>query len=95
MVPNTLTVSQISRTGVQIDTDTALPIGSLHDLRLTLGAHSVVVKGRVAHSSVGEIEQDRVTYRSGIEFVDVSSQVAAAITTFVEALTSARATLPD
>ena len=76
---------------MQIETDTALPIGSLHDLRLTLGARSVVVKGRVAHSSVGDIEQDRVTYRSDIEFVEVSRQIAAAITDFVEALTSERA----
>ena len=95
MVLNTLTVSQISRTGVQIETDTALPIGSLHDLRLTLGARSVVVKGRVTHSSVGDVEQDRVTYRSGIEFVEVSSQVAAAITNFVEGLTSERAGPPE
>ena len=95
MVFNTLTVSQISRTGVQIETDTALPIGSLYDLRLTLGARSVVGKGRVAHSSVWDVEQDRVTYRSGIEFVEVSRQVAAAITDFVEALTSELAARPS
>ena len=95
MVFNTLTVSQISQTGVQIETDTALPIGSLHNPKLTLGARSVVVKGRVAYSSVGDVEQDRVTYRSGIEFVEVSRQVAAAITDFVEMLTSERAAPPE
>ena len=80
---------------MQIETDTALPIGSLHDLRLTLGARSVVVKDRVAYSSVWDVEQDRVAYRLGIKFVEVSRQGTAAIADFVEALTSEQAAPPE
>jgi len=43
---------------------------SLHELRLTLASNSVVLKGRVAYSRISDVDQEIVTYRSGIELVE-------------------------
>jgi len=55
-------VAQISRTGAQIDTTASLPVGTLHDRRVTFEARAVVVKGQVAHSSVRHVHRDQVFY---------------------------------
>ena len=83
MVYQPITITQISRGGARIETSFPLQLGSLHDLRLALGATSVVVKGRVAHARVVEVEQAQVVYKSGIEFVEASARVSAAISAFV------------
>jgi hypothetical protein len=69
-----------------------MQIDSLHDVRLTLGDISVVLKGRVAHSHVSDISRDIVTYRTGIEFVEPSAPVLGVLTTFLEELKASRAT---
>ena len=46
-----------------------------NDICLTLGARSVVVKGRVAHCSISDVDQEMVAYRSGIEFIDPPERV--------------------
>lgn len=79
-------IRQISRGGIQIETAFPLLLDSLHDFRLTLGDQSVVVKGRVAHSRICDVDQDVVIYRSGIEFIEPSPHVMAVISGFVEAL---------
>ena len=79
-------VTQISRTSAQIDTTASLPVGTLHDRRLTLGTRVVVVKGRVTHSSVRQVHREQVFYRTGIEFIDLAEPVTRAITDFVDAL---------
>jgi hypothetical protein len=84
------TVTQISHGGMQVETSFPLQLDSLHDFRLTLGERSVVVKGRVAHSSISEVDQDLVTYRNGVEFIELSERVADAIAGFVEELGAAR-----
>jgi hypothetical protein len=90
MVFQPMTISQISRGGAQVETSFPLQLDSLHDLRLTLGDRSIVVKGRVAHSRISDMDQDQVTYRSGIEFVAPPDRVASAIEEFVELIRQER-----
>ncbi len=90
MVYQPMTVTELSHGGAQIETSYALQLGSLHALRLALGATSVVVKGRVAHARVTEVEHEQAVYKSGIEFVEPSPEVAAAIGEFVNTLRSTR-----
>lgn len=83
MVFQPITIHEISRGGAQVETTFPLQLDSLHDLRLTLGDRSVVVKGRVAHSRVSNVDQDHITYRSGIEFIEPPDRVLSAIDEFV------------
>ncbi|MGE0042082.1 MAG: PilZ domain-containing protein [Vicinamibacterales bacterium] len=83
-------VRQISRGGMQVETAFPLQLDSLHDFRLTLGDRSVVVKGRVAHSRISDVDQDQVTYRSGIEFIEPSVPVADVIGEFIETVRQGR-----
>jgi len=71
---------------MQVETGFPLQLDSLHDFRLTLGDLSVVVKGRIAHSRICDVDQDIITYRSGIQFIEPSEHVAAAIQHFVDEL---------
>jgi hypothetical protein len=90
MVFQPMTIRQISRGGAQVETTFPLQLDSLHDLRLTLGPRSIVVKGRVAHSSISDVDQDHVTYRSGIEFVAPPDRVTSVIAEFVELIRQER-----
>ena len=89
-----MTILDISRGGAQVETPFALQIDSLHDFRLSLGEQSIVVKGRIAHSHIGELRGGIVLYRTGVEFVEVSDHVRSAIEGFVRALKQARNTPP-
>jgi hypothetical protein len=88
-----MAIKEISRGGAQIETDFPLQLDSLHDFRLTLGDRSVVVKGRVVHCSITDVEQALVLYRSGIEFTEPSDHVSNVITDFIDAITSGRRAL--
>ena len=90
MVFQPMLVREISRGGANIETRTPLQLNSLHDIRLTLGDTSVIVKGRVVHSRISDVEQDVVTYRSGIEFVAASDRVLAAVDAYVTELKANR-----
>ena len=90
MVFELMAIKEISRGGGQIETRFPLQIDSLHDLRLTLGDRSVVVKGRVVHCRISDVDQDVVMYRSGVEFVEVSDRVEAVILDFLEAIKTGR-----
>jgi hypothetical protein len=57
---------------------------------LTLGDRSIVVKARVAHCSISDVDQELVTYRSGLEFVEPSELVFAAISGFIDAIRDGR-----
>ena len=81
-----MTILDISRGGAQIETPFALQLDSLHDFRISLGERSVVVKGRIAHCHIGELQQGVVLYRTGVEFIEISEHVQAAIEDFVQAL---------
>ena len=86
MVYLPMAIMEISRGSAQIETSFPLQLGSLRDLRLARGATSIVVKGRVAHARVTDVEQQQVVYESGIEFVEPAEQVRAAINAFVTEL---------
>lgn len=86
MVFQPMTITQISPHGAQIETPFPLHLNSLHDLRLTLGDDSIVVKGRIVHSSISDVDQERVAYRSGVEFVEPSEPVNRVIAGFIERL---------
>ena len=86
MVLEPLLVKQLGPRGATIETRFPLALNSLHDLRLTLPTGAVVVKARVVHSHVGEMGENAVRYRSGVEFVEPPAYVGAAITEFLEAL---------
>src|SRR6187549_384435 len=86
MVFQPMTIREISRGGAQVETAIRLQLDSLHDFRLTLGDRSVIVKGRVAHCSISDVDQELVTYRSGIEFVEPSPRVTEVISGFMAAI---------
>ena len=93
MVFQPMAIKEISRGGAQVETAFPLPLDSLHDLRLTLGDRSVVVKGRVVHCSISDVDQELVLYRSGLEFIEPSERVFAVISGFIDAVTQGRRAL--
>src|SRR5256885_11346147 len=85
-----MAIKEISRGGAQVETTFPLQLDSLHEFRLTLGDRSVVVKGRVAHCSISDVDQELVTYRSGIEFIEPSERVYSVIAGFIETIKGGR-----
>lgn len=90
MVCEPMAVREIGLDGAQIETRFPLLVDSLHDFRLALGDRSVVVKGRVAHEHVSDVDPDAVTYRAGIEFIDPPGRVLAVIAEFIEQIRAGR-----
>ena len=90
MVFQPTAVLQMSHGGMQVETGFPLQLDSLHDFRLTLGDRSVVVKGRVAHSRISDVDQEIVHYRTGIEFIEPSDRIHAVIVEFIEAIKAGR-----
>jgi c-di-GMP-binding flagellar brake protein YcgR len=78
-----MAIRQISAGGALIETAFPLHLDALHDFRLELGDRSVVIKGRVVHSHISDVDPDHVAYHSGIEFVDVAPRVNEALEEFV------------
>ena len=89
MVFQPMAIKEIGRGGAQVETAFPLQLDSLHELRLTLGDRSVIVKGRVAHCSISDVDQELVTYRSGVEFVEPAERVYAVISEFIDAIKTA------
>jgi hypothetical protein len=85
-----MAIKEISRGGAQVETGFPLQVDSLHEFRLSLGDRSVVVKGRVAHCSITDVEQELVLYLSGVEFIEPSERVAAVISEFLDAIQTGR-----
>src|SRR5690242_4466910 len=84
MVFQPMAIKEISRGGAQVETGFPLQLDSLHDFRLTLGDRSIVIKGRVAHCSISDVDQEIVLYRSGIQFIEPPERVAAVIAGFID-----------
>jgi len=93
MVFQPMAIKEMSRGGAQIETGFPLQLDSLHDFRLTLGDRSVIVKGRVAHCSITDVEHELVLYRSGLEFIEPSDGVSTVISEFIDAITAGRKAL--
>jgi hypothetical protein len=90
MVFQPMTIREIGIGGALVETSFPLPLHSLHDIRLTLGDHSVVLKARVAHSRIGDVDQDAVKYHSGLNFTEPPAHVQTVIAQFIEALKDGR-----
>jgi PilZ domain len=93
MVFQPMAITEISRGGAQVETTFPLQLDSLHELRLTLGDRSVIVKARVAHCSISDVDQELVTYRSGVEFIEPSERVFSVISGFIDAIKDGRRAL--
>src|SRR5438093_12755493 len=93
MVFQPMAIKDISRGGAQVETAFPLQLDSLHDFRLTLGERSVVVKGRVAHCSISDVDQELVVYRSGVEFIEPSPRVDKVVLEFIDAIRDGRRAL--
>src|SRR5258708_34040243 len=79
MVFQPMTIKEISQGGAQVESGFPLQLDSIHEFRLTLGDRSVVVKGRVVHCSISDVDQEVVLYKPGVEFIEPSERVAAVI----------------
>jgi hypothetical protein len=90
MIFQPLSIKEISHGGCLVETSFPLHLNSLHDIRLTLADQSVVLKGRVAHCSISDVEQEAVHYKSGVEFIEPSDRVRAVIREFIEAIKAGR-----
>src|SRR5215216_1839034 len=90
MVFEAMVIKEISGGGAQIETRFPLQLNSLHDLRLTLGDRSIIIKGRVAHCRITDVDQDVVMYRSGIEFIEPAERVQSVILDFMESIKAGR-----
>jgi hypothetical protein len=92
MIFQAMAVKEIGRAGAQVETGFPLQVDSLHEIRLTLADRSVIVKGRVAHCSISDVDQELVTYRSGLEFIEPSDRIYAAISEFIDSIKGSRRT---
>jgi hypothetical protein len=90
MIFQPLSIKEISRGGCLVETAFQLHLNSLHDIRLTLGELSVVLKGRVAHCHISDVDQEIVHYQTGIEFIEPSERIHTAIVEFIEAIKTGR-----
>jgi c-di-GMP-binding flagellar brake protein YcgR len=90
MIFQPLSIKEISKGGCLIETAFPLHLNSLHDIRLTLGDQSVVLKGRVAHCRISDVDQEIVHYRAGMEFIEPSERIREAIDHFIEAIKAGR-----
>lgn len=94
LLPQPVTLTELGTDGAQLETEFPFQLESLHELRLELGSRPVVVKGRIVHCGVVDVDQEGLRYRSGVQFVDVPGHARAAITVFLEALRTGRRGAP-
>jgi hypothetical protein len=78
-----MSVLDVSEHGIQVETAVPLQNDSLHDFRIPLGDHAVVLKGRVAYCHVGHLEDGSIHYRSGIEFIEPPPHALSVIRDFL------------
>jgi hypothetical protein len=93
MVFQPMAIKEVSQGGAQVETGFPLQLDSLHDFRLTLGDRSVVLKGRVVHCSISDVDQEVVLYRSGIEFIETADRIASVVAEFIDAVKTGRRAL--
>jgi hypothetical protein len=89
-VHQSILVKELSRGGAQIETTFPLQLNALHEFRLALGSLTVVVKGRVVHCSIHDVDPDAIVYRAGVEFVDMPEWVVNGLGEFLAALKDGR-----
>lgn len=90
MVFQPMQVREISGRGLLVDTRIPLQVNSLHEVRLTLGPHSIIVRGRVVHCSISDVDQEQVVYRSGLEFIEPTAHAHDVVAGFLASVEAAR-----
>lgn len=90
MVFQPMVIKEVSIGGALVETRFPLHLNSLHDLRLELGPRSVVVKGRVVHSQIADVDEDVVIYWTGVEFIEPSEHASSAIADFLKSVKTER-----
>ena len=90
LLPQRLDITDISAAGLQAASSFPFQLDAIYEFRLTLDERVVVVKGRVVHSAVRDVDPDGVQYRTGVDFVDVADAVRHAIDNFARRLVKAR-----
>jgi hypothetical protein len=90
MVFQPMTVTEIGVGGMQIEMRSPLQLDSLHDFRLPLDDRPVVLKGRVVHCRISDVDTNQVLYRTGIEFIDPPEHARQAIEKYIESMKNAR-----
>jgi hypothetical protein len=90
MILQPMAITEIGCGGVQVETAFPFHIDSLHEIRLALGDRPIVVKGRVTHCTIIDVDQEFVRYRSGIQFIELSERAYEVIATFVDAIKDGR-----
>lgn len=94
MVFQPMTVTEIGVGGMQIETRSPLQLDSLHDFRLPLDDKPVVLKGRVVHCRISDVDTNQVLYRTGIEFIEPAEHARRAIEKYIAGMRAARVTPP-
>ena len=89
-VTQSMEVSEISSSGFQAETSFPLQLDSLHEVRLVLGDRAVVVKGRVTHCSLVDMDHNGVRYRSGVQLTELPEHIYRALLTFLDAVKDGR-----
>jgi hypothetical protein len=90
MVFQPMAIKELSVRGAQVELNSPLHVDSLHDIRLTLGEQSVVLKARIAHCRISDVDQELVTYRAGVEFIQPAEHVVEVLADFIEAIKAGR-----
>ena len=85
-----ISIKELSRGGALIESAVPLHVDSVHQFRLSLGDTAVVVRGRIAHCRISDVDEEHVTYAAGVDFVALSDAAAEAIATFLESLKAGR-----
>lgn len=85
-----IAIKELSVSGALIETGFPFLLDSLHEFRLTMGDRPVVLKGRIVHCRISDMDGELVFYRSGVEFVDLSERVKRAITDYIDEIKQAR-----
>jgi PilZ domain len=89
-VHQSIRVKELSSGGAQIQTTFPLVLNAIHEFRLALGSLTIVVKGRVIHCRIEEVDADGLVYRAGVEFVEMPDWVSSAVNDFLAALKDGR-----
>lgn len=91
LIAQPLIITDISDVGLQVVSDFPLHLHSLHECRLTLDGTTVVVKGRIVHASVADLDGETVRYRSGIALEEAPEPVRVVIEEYARKLRALRA----
>jgi PilZ domain len=89
-VAQPIAIKELSQAGALIESSFPLQIDSLHQFRLTLGERTLVVRGRIAHCRINDVDQDRVIYAAGVDFVELSPAAAQTIAAFLDDVKAGR-----